>query len=80
MRSILALVGILMALAIVGVLAKKQMSASRLSAPPVLMEPDAGPSVSQNPREQSQQVQEQFRQQLGSALQQQQQRLDKEAQ
>lgn len=80
MRFGFGLVGLLVALAIVGVLVKKQMSAAKLTAPPVLSAPASGASAPQNAREQSQQIQEQFKQQLDSALQQGQQRLDSEAQ
>ena len=80
MRFGFGLVGLLVALAIVGVLVKKQMNATKLSAPPALSTPASGASAPQNAREQSQQIQEQFKQQLDSALQQGQQRLDSEAQ
>ena len=80
MRFGFGLVGLLVALAIVGVLVKKQMSAAKLTAPPALSAPASGTSAPQTAREQSQQIQEQFKQQLDSALQQGQQRLDSEAQ
>ena len=80
MRFAFGLVGLLVALAIVGVLVKKQMSATRLVAPPAALAPAAGASAPRNAREQSQQIQEQFKQQLDSALQQGQQRVDSEAQ
>ena len=80
MRFGFGLVGLLVVLAIVGVLVKKQMSAAKLTAPPALSVPASGASAPQNAREQSQQIQEQFKQQLDSALQQGQQRLDSEAQ
>ncbi|MDR2332786.1 MAG: hypothetical protein LBE61_04815 [Burkholderiaceae bacterium] len=83
MRFGLGLVGILVALAVVGVLAKKQLGAARVAVPAPLSVPSGGegaPHNSHSVRDQGQQVQEQFRQQLDSALQQQQQRLDKEAQ
>lgn len=82
MRFGLGLVGILVALAVVGVLAKKQLSAARVAVPAPLSGPSGGEGASHSVRDQGQQVQEQFRQQLDSALQQQQQqqRLDKEAQ
>ncbi|QIL72697.1 hypothetical protein G7048_21490 [Diaphorobacter sp. HDW4B] len=80
MRFGFGLVGLLVALAIVGVLVKKQMSATKLTAQPALSAPASGASAPQNAREQSQLIQEQFKQQLDSALQQGQQRLDSEAQ
>ena len=80
MRFGFGVVGLLVALAIVGVLAKKQISATKVAVPASVAAPVHGASAPQNVREQSQQLQEQFKQQLDSALQQGQERLDKEAQ
>ena len=82
MRLGFGLVGLLVALAIVGVLVKKQIGATKVAVPASLSAPANGASAPQpqNVREQSQQMQEQFKQQLDSALQQGQERLDKEAQ
>ncbi|QIL80591.1 hypothetical protein G7047_12270 [Diaphorobacter sp. HDW4A] len=80
MRFGFGLVGLLVALAIVGVLVKKQIGATKVAVPASISAPANGASTPQNVREQSQQMQEQFKQQLDSALQQGQERLDKEAQ
>ncbi|QNP48748.1 hypothetical protein [Diaphorobacter aerolatus] len=79
MRFGIGLIGLLVALAIVAVLAKKQVAATRVSVPVQQSAPVDGASAPKNAREQSQQIQEQFKQQLDSAMQQQQERIDKEA-
>ncbi len=61
MRALFSVVGLLLVLVIVGVLVKKQLS----SAP--LMPTSA---VGSTPQQQSQQIQQQFRQKLESAMQQ----------
>lgn len=68
MRAILGFAGLLVALAVVGVLVKKQLSVAR---PPVLQAPatattDGAPATV---REQSQQVQQQYRQVIEGAMQ-----------
>ena len=77
MRAMLGLVGLVVVLAIVGVLARKQTSALR-SGTPVNM-PAAATSAASEPlavqpggnvQQQSQQIQQQVRQQVESALQQ----------
>lgn len=80
MRFGFGLIGLLLAVVIVGVLAKKQLSASRPVVPSVvpavapLATGDSAQSVShpqaQSVREQSQQLQNQIRQQLDTTLQQ----------
>lgn len=78
MRFVFGLLGIVLALAIVGTLVKKQMDATRLTAPPGLSAPDGKPAS--NVREQSQQMQQQYKQQLESTLQQGADRLQQEPQ
>ncbi len=81
MRLGFGLIGLLIALAIVGVLVKKQMTATKLLAPVSTSAPAADANAApQSVREQSQQIQQQYKQQLDTALQQGQERLDKEAQ
>lgn len=79
MRMVLGLVSLLVALAIVAVLAKKQLGATRVAVPPVVGAP-ATDSSPQTVRDQSRQIQEQYKQQLDTALQQGRDRLDKEEQ
>ena len=71
MRGVLGMVGLVVALAIVGVLAKKQL-ASTQAVVPSLQVPGAAPvpAPTGSVREQSQQVQQQYKQALESALQQ----------
>ena len=71
MRGVFGMVGVLVALAIVGVLAKKQL-ASTQAVVPSLQVPGAAPvpAPTGSVREQSQQVQQQYKQALESALQQ----------
>lgn len=71
MRGVFGMVGLVVALAIVGVLAKKQL-ASTQAVVPSLQVPGAAPvpAPTGSVREQSQQVQQQYKQALESALQQ----------
>ena len=71
MRGVFGMVGLVVALAIVGVLAKKQL-ASTQAVVPSLQVPAAVPvpAPTGTVREQSQQVQQQYQQALESALQQ----------
>jgi len=71
MRAVFSIVGLLVVLAIVGVLAKKQLAATHAPAP-ALQAPGqpAQPAPTGNVREQSQQIQQQFKQQLDAAMQQ----------
>ena len=71
MRGVFGMVGLVVALAIVGVLAKKQL-ASTQAVVPSLQVPGAAPvpAPTGTVREQSQQVQQQYKQALESALQQ----------
>ena len=71
MRGVFGMVGLVVALAIVGVLAKKQL-ASTQAVVPSLQVPGAAPAPTPTGtvREQSQQVQQQYKQALESALQQ----------
>lgn len=71
MRLGFGLVGLLLALAIVAVLAKRQMGATRAAVPPAVQEQPvptdgAAPTV----RAQGQQVQQQVRQQVEALMQQ----------
>lgn len=72
MRFGLGLVGLLVVLAVVAVLAKKEMAASHVALPAVV----PGQAVSSSPptgnvRQQSQQIEQQYKQQLDAAMQQQ---------
>ena len=71
MRGVFGMVGLVVALAIVGVLVKKQL-ASTQAVVPSLQVPGAAPvpAPTGSVREQSQQVQQQYKQALESALQQ----------
>ena len=71
MRGVFGMVGLVVALAIVGVLAKKQLASTR-SAVPSLQVPGAAsvPAPTGTVREQSQQVQQQYKQALEAAMQQ----------
>ena len=70
MRFGFSLVGLLVALAIVVVLVKKQLYAPSVALPPATQQvvPDTGKAV--NVKEQSQQVQQQVKQQVESLMQQ----------
>ena len=71
MRGVFGMVGLVVALAIVGVLAKKQLVSTQ-AVVPSLQVPGAAPVLAPtgSVREQSQQVQQQYKQALESALQQ----------
>lgn len=70
MRAVLGIVSLLLALAIVGVLAKKQLAATR-SAVPVLQQPETdAPATAATVRAQSQQVQQQVKQAVEGLMQQ----------
>lgn len=73
MRSILGILSVLIVLAVVGVLAKKQLSAVT-TAPPLLPTDSAAPmpttTPGASPQQQSQQIQQQFKQSLDAAMQQ----------
>ena len=71
MRGVFGMVGLVVALAIVGVLAKKQL-ASTQAVVPSLQVPGAAsvPATTGTVREQSQQVQQQYKQALEAAMQQ----------
>ncbi|CAM3613485.1 hypothetical protein [Paracidovorax anthurii] len=71
MRMAFGLVGLLVALVVVAVLAKKQLDATRVAVPPVpgVQQPAEGASAP-SVRAQSQQVQQQVRQQMESLMQQ----------
>ncbi|WP_087745463.1 MULTISPECIES: hypothetical protein [unclassified Acidovorax] len=74
MRAVFGLVGLVVALAIVGVLAKKQLAATRTPVPslqlPAVPGGAAPPAPTGTVREQSQQVQQQVRQQVEGLMQQ----------
>ena len=71
MRGVLGMVGLVVALAIVGVLAKKQLVSTQ-AVVPSLQVPGAAsvPAPTGTVREQSQQVQQQYKQALEAAMQQ----------
>ena len=69
MRAMLGLVGLVVVLAIVGLLAKKQLSATRTPVPALQTAPDAAAPTG-TVREQSQQVQQQVKQQVEGLMQQ----------
>ena len=80
MRGVFGLVGLVVALAIVGVLAKKQLAATRTPVPslqlPVAsggaatLAPAPAPAPAGTVREQNQQVQQQVKQQMEGLMQQ----------
>ena len=80
MRAVFGLLGLVVALAIVGVLAKKQLAATRTPVPSLQLPavpggaappaPPAPPAPTGTVREQSQQVQQQVRQQVEGLMQQ----------
>lgn len=80
MRAIVGLVSILVVMAIVGVLMKNNLNATRSAGSPASVAEDGVklPQVdtSKNVRDQSQQIQNQVRDELNQALQQGSQRLD----
>lgn len=69
MRFMLGLVGLLVVLALVAVLGKKQLQATHEIAVPSAAPEVPAITASGNVREQSQQIQNQVRQQLESAIQ-----------
>ena len=71
MRGVFGMVGLVVALAIVGVLAKKQLVSTQ-AVVPSLQVPGAAPvpAPTGTVREQSQQVQQQYKQALEAAMQQ----------
>ncbi len=73
MRAVFGLVGLVVALAVVGVLVKKQMSATRIAVPSMQTAPGAAPVASAptgSVRDQSQQVQQQVKEQMDALMQQ----------
>lgn len=69
MRGMLGLVGLLIVLAVVGTLARKQMTVARLPMP-VPVEAGSAPAPAQgNSALQSQQIQQQFKQAVEGAMQ-----------
>ena len=77
MLAVFGLVGLVVALAIVGVLAKKQLAATRTPVPSLQLPaasdgaatPAPAPAPAGTVREQSQQVQQQVRQQMEGLMQ-----------
>ncbi len=69
MRMGLGLIGLLVALALVAVLVKKQMAATRVAAPPAVQGLPATEDPAPTVRAQSQQIQQQVREQLDAAMQ-----------
>ena len=71
MRFFFGLIGLVVVLAIVGTLVKQQLASQKALAPalPALQVPGA-PTPTWNVREQSQQIQQQYKQALDAALQQ----------
>lgn len=74
MRAVFGLVGLVVALAIVAVLAKKQLAATRTPVPSLQLPAASGGAAASVPtgtvREQSQQVQQQVKQQMEGLMQQ----------
>ncbi|GDY37371.1 hypothetical protein [Acidovorax sp. NB1] len=73
MRAVFGLVGLVVVLAIVGLLAKKQLSATRAPVPALQSAAPGAAPASAPPatvREQSQQVQQQVKQQMEGLMQQ----------
>ena len=71
MRAMWGLVGLVVALAVVGVLVKKQISATRTPVPSLQTAPGAvAPASAPTVRDQSQQIQQQVKQQVEGLLQQ----------
>lgn len=74
MKGVFGLVGLLVALAIVGIVVKKQLAATQQSVPALAVPGvSAAPTGSGAPptvREQSQQVQQQYKQAVEAAMQQ----------
>lgn len=81
MMRALGLIGLLLALAIVALLAKRQLSAARAPLPaPALPAGAASAAPPANAHDPSRQIQQQYRQALDAALQQQQRSLPDDAQ
>ena len=71
MRAMWGLVGLVVALAVVGVLVKKQISATRTPVPSLQTAPAAvAPASAPTVRDQSQQIRQQVKQQVEGLLQQ----------
>lgn len=72
MRAVFGLVGLVVVLAIVGLLAKKQLSATRAPVPALQAAPGGAPASAPptTVREQSQQMQQQVKQQMEGLMQQ----------
>lgn len=71
MRAAFGLVGLVVALALVGVLVKKQLAATRAPVPALQSVPGAAASApASTVREQSQQMQQQVKQQMEGLMQQ----------
>ena len=71
MRMIWGFIGLLIALAIVAMLVKKQIGATRIAVPPAVQGQGAPiDGAAPTARTQGQQVQQQFRQQLDTLMQQ----------
>ena len=73
MRAVFGLVGLVVVLAVVGVLAKKQLSAVRTPVPSLQTAPAgsaAAPASAATVRDQSQQIQQQVKQQMEGLMQQ----------
>ncbi len=77
MRAIFGVLGLLIALAIVGVLAKKQLATTRQAVPALAVPAPAGADAANTPsqptgtvREQSQQIQQQYKNAVEGAMQQ----------
>ncbi|MBO9680801.1 MAG: hypothetical protein J7556_21425 [Acidovorax sp.] len=68
MRAVIGIAGLLVALAVVGLLAKKQLAATRAPVPALQAPGQAAPTGTV--REQSQQVQQQVKQQVEGLMQQ----------
>ncbi len=69
MRMGFGLIALLLALAVAAVLAKKQLGATRVAAPPVL-QPAADPASAATVRAQGQQLQQQVREQVEALMRQ----------
>ena len=71
MRTGFGLIGLLLALALVAVLVKKQMGATRVAVPPAVQGlPAPAEGAAATVRAQSQQVQQQVKQQMDALMQQ----------
>lgn len=71
MRTGFGLIGLLLALALVAVLVKKQMGATRVAVPPAVQGlPAPAGGAASTVRAQSQQVQQQVKQQMDALMQQ----------